>query len=44
MRRRVLVIRGEGELVVRAETARDGLRIIEVARESADKGRTLPFN
>lgn len=35
-------IRGK-ELVVKPETARDGLRIIEIARESADKGCTLPF-
>lgn len=36
-------IRGKKELVVKPETARDGLRIIEIARESADKGCTLPF-
>jgi hypothetical protein len=40
----VKAIRGEGELVVKPETARDGLRVIEIARESADKGCTLPFN
>jgi predicted dehydrogenase len=36
-------IRGEKELVVKPETSRDGIRIIELARESADSGRTLPF-
>jgi predicted dehydrogenase len=40
----VKTIRGEKELVVKPETARDGLRIIEIARESAQKGCTLPFN
>ena len=40
----VKMIRGEKELVVKPETARDGLRIIEIARESAEKGCTLPFN
>jgi predicted dehydrogenase len=40
----VKAIRGESEVVVKPETARDGLRIIEIARESADKGCTLPFN
>jgi predicted dehydrogenase len=37
-------VRGEKELVVKPETARDGLRIIEIARKSAEKGCTLPFN
>jgi hypothetical protein len=37
-------IKGKKELVVKPETARDGLRIIEIARKSADKGCTLPFN
>jgi predicted dehydrogenase len=40
----VKAIRGEKELVVKPETARDGLRIIEIARESAEKGITLLFN
>ena len=40
----VKTIRGEKELVVKPETARDGLKIIEIARESAQKGCTLPFN
>ena len=39
----VKAIRGEGELVVKPEQSRDGIRIIELARESADTGRTLPF-
>jgi predicted dehydrogenase len=36
-------IKGEGELVVKPEQPRDGIRIIELARESADKGVTLLF-
>ena len=40
----VKTIRGEKELVAKPETARDGLRIIEIARESAEKGCTLSFN
>jgi len=40
----VKAIRGEGELFVKPETSRDGIRVIEIARESADKGRTLPFS
>jgi predicted dehydrogenase len=40
----VKTLRGETELVVKPETARDGLRIIEIARESAEKGCTLPFS
>jgi predicted dehydrogenase len=36
-------IRGEKELVVKPETSRDGIRVIELARESAELGRTLPF-
>jgi len=40
----VSAIRGEGELAVKPEQSRDGIRIIELARESADKGVTLPFN
>lgn len=33
-----------GELKVRPEQSAHGIRIIELARESAEKGRTLPFN
>lgn len=40
----VKAIRGEAELFVKPETARDGIRIIELARESADTGRMLPFD
>lgn len=40
----VAAIRGEAEVVVRPEVSRDGIRIIELARESAEKGCTLPFN
>ena len=39
----VKAIRGEGELYVKPETARNGIRVIELARESAEKGTTLPF-
>lgn len=39
----VKAIKGEVEVVVKPETARDGLRIIEIARESAERGCTLPF-
>lgn len=37
-------IKEEMELVVRPEVSRDGLRIIELARESADKGCTVAFD
>ncbi len=40
----VRAIRGEAELVIRPETARDGVRIIELARESADLGKTLEMD
>ncbi|KAF2092839.1 NAD(P)-binding protein [Rhizodiscina lignyota] len=40
----VKALRGEAELEVKPEQSRDGIRIIELARESADKGCTLPFN
>jgi predicted dehydrogenase len=39
----VKVIRREEKLVVTPEHARDGIRTIELARESADKGCALPF-
>jgi len=39
----VKAIRKEGDVKVTAEHARNGLRVIELARESAEKGRTLPF-
>ncbi|KAH8781773.1 hypothetical protein F5882DRAFT_406131 [Hyaloscypha sp. PMI_1271] len=38
------VDQSQKELVAKPETARDGLRIIEIARESAEKGCTLSFN
>lgn len=40
----VKAIRGEGEVVVTPEHARNGIRVIEIARESAEKGCTLPFS
>lgn len=39
----VKAIKG-GELQIKPEQSRDGVRVIELARESADKGCTLPFN
>ncbi|KUJ11377.1 NAD(P)-binding protein [Mollisia scopiformis] len=39
----VNAIRGESEVIVKPEVSRDGIRIIELARESADLGRTMPF-
>lgn len=40
----VKAINGEGELAVLPEQSRDGIRLIEIARESAEKGCSLPFN
>lgn len=40
----VRAVRGGIEPVIKAETSRDGLRIIELARQSAAEGRTLPFD
>lgn len=40
----VSAIRGEKELVVKPEQVRDGIRIIELARESAQKGVTVPWS
>ncbi|KAL2132601.1 hypothetical protein VTI74DRAFT_3591 [Chaetomium olivicolor] len=37
-------IRGHEEIFVKAETARDGLRIIELARESHEKGCTIAWS
>lgn len=37
-------IRGREEVLVRSETARDGLRIIELARESHEKGCTVAWS
>lgn len=39
----VKAIRGEAELKVSPGLPRDGIRMIELARESADRGSTLPF-
>lgn len=39
----VAAIKGEGELKVKPEESRDGIRVIELARESADKGITIKF-
>jgi predicted dehydrogenase len=40
----VKALRGNGPVPVTPEDARDGLRIIELARESSQTGRTLPFS
>lgn len=37
-------IRGKAEICVTPETARDGLRVIELARESHEKGCTIPWS
>jgi predicted dehydrogenase len=37
-------IRGREEVFVKPETARDGLKVIELARESHEKGRTIPWS
>lgn len=37
-------VRGEIEPVIKAETSLWGLRVIELARESAQKGVTMPFD
>lgn len=38
-----LALRGKGPLVVDPKQSRDGLKIMELARESMDTGRTLAF-
>ncbi len=40
----VKAIRGEAPVAITPTLARDGLRIIELGRESADSGRTLPMD
>ncbi len=40
----VEAIRGRQEIYVKPETARDGLRVIELARESHAKGITVPWS
>jgi predicted dehydrogenase len=40
----VAAIRGEKEVVVKPEESRDGIRLIELARESAQKGVTVPWS
>lgn len=39
----VAAIKGEGEPKVKPEESRDGIRVIELARESAEKGVTMQF-
>ncbi|KAK1757825.1 hypothetical protein QBC47DRAFT_377055 [Echria macrotheca] len=40
----VRAIRGEEEVYVRPEESRDGLRVIELARQSFDEGRTVAWS
>lgn len=40
----VAAIRGEKEIFVKPEESRDGIRIIELAKESAAKGITVPWS
>ena len=40
----VAAIRGEKDLVVKPEQSRNGIRLIEIARESAKKGVTIPWS
>lgn len=37
-------VRGKGELAVKAKDSRDGLKIMELARESHKTGRTVPWS
>ncbi len=37
-------VRGRAEVDVRPETARDGLRVMELARESHKRGCTVPWS
>ncbi|KAK8844516.1 hypothetical protein IAR55_006362 [Kwoniella newhampshirensis] len=39
-----LALRGKGPLVVNPKQSRDGLKVMELARESFDTGRTLAFD
>ena len=40
----VAAIKGEKELVVKPEESRMGIRVIELARESAEKGVTIAWS
>lgn len=40
----VAAIKGEKEVVVKPEESRMGIRVIELARESAEKGVTMPWS
>jgi predicted dehydrogenase len=37
-------VKGERELRVKPETSRDGIRIVELARESSETGKTMKFD
>ena len=40
----VAAVRGEKDVVVKPEESRDGIRVIELARESAEKGVTIAWS
>lgn len=40
----VKAVRGEGEVVVKPEESRMGIRVIELARQSAKEGRTVEWS
>jgi predicted dehydrogenase len=40
----VAAVRGDAEVLVSPETARDGLKVIELARQSHNEGRTVPWS
>lgn len=40
----VAAVRGEGKVVITADIARDGLKVIEMARQSHNEGRTVNWS
>jgi len=37
-------VRRKGELAVKPEQSRDGIRVVELARDSNERGRTIPWS
>lgn len=37
-------VRGKAEIAVKAEDSRDGIRVMELARESHETGKTIPWS
>lgn len=37
-------VRGKADIAVNAEDSRDGIRVMELARESHETGRTIPWS